>query len=54
MYIYPHSDMLRPFDEEAELGITHYIPSERVLVTAERSRLIKFWELPKQWRDAMV
>ena len=35
--------MLKPFEEEAELGAAHYIAKDRILITAERSRLVKFW-----------
>lgn len=47
-------DMLKPFEEDTQLAATHYIPHQKILITAEKSRLVKFWELPKQWRDTML
>lgn len=45
--------MLRPF-EEGEIGITYFLPLSKTLITAERGRQIKFWELPRAWRDSAV
>lgn len=42
--------MLKAFDT-MEMSKCKYIKSSNTIVTASRGRIVKFWEVPKFWRD---
>lgn len=48
-------DMLKPFEEGVIIAKSEYLPSERTLIIAStETKMIKFYEIPKIWRDASL
>lgn len=43
--------MLKCFEEDKEMSKIQFLPEEKTLITIEKGRSVKFWEIPKIWRD---
>lgn len=52
LYSLPHSDVLQAFDTEiTQLG---FLPEREWLISSSKSKSIKIWSMPKEWRDARL
>lgn len=52
MYPIFYKDLLKAFD--SEVSRLEFIPERDWLISASKSKSIKIWEMPKQWRDAKL
>jgi hypothetical protein len=50
MYFLNNIVMLKAFDN-IDMSKCKYIKNKYTIITASRGRSIKFWEIPKFWRD---
>jgi hypothetical protein len=52
MYPSIYTDVLQAFDTEiTQLG---FLPEREWLISASKSKSIKIWSMPKEWRDARL
>ena len=52
MYPTPYQDLMKSFD--SEITRLEYVPDQELLIAASKSKQIKVWSMPKEWRDAMI
>lgn len=47
--------MLKPFESDVLIGQSCYLAEERVLIVASKeTKILKFYDIPKIWRDAVL
>jgi len=52
MYLIDKIDVLQAFD--TEVSRIDFIPDKELLISASKSKSIKIWALPREWRDAKL
>ena len=50
--LYIKIDLLKAFD--TEITRLQFLPDQEWLISASKSKSIKIWKMPKQWRDAKL
>lgn len=46
--------MLKALCGETSLATTRFIEKNKLLISCEKEKMIKFWRVPSQWKDLSV